>query len=343
MDPKINQETLINLVNRLEMAANKLEAVEKGSSADKSVNISSAMLSAENIAVFSDFWNKTLTNLLGLKKLAEETKKPETLLLTEYLIEGLCFQQDILIAGLSFKKPQTTSLQEISKKFFAVMTKCGDMKKEKRDFALQCDAVKSGLESLCWMFQDESCDAFVQTYAEAIEFPANKLFMEKIPEQTAWVKALKMMFKEVIELVKANYKKGINWSLKGEEDINKLMLTLGNTLRKNFKKLSDPEASPVKQESDRDAIKEELTSGKARKSLKKVNLEDLPKKVEEPKVEEKKVEVVKKPTQKPNKGDPSAIGKVHCTFGERWNRRDQTLAREYERLTERTTKRYLRW
>ena len=50
------------------MAANKLEAVEKGSSADKSVNISSAMLSAENIAVFSDFWNKTLTNLLGLKK-----------------------------------------------------------------------------------------------------------------------------------------------------------------------------------------------------------------------------------------------------------------------------------
>jgi hypothetical protein len=228
------------------------------------------MLSIENIAVFSDFWNKTIQNLLELKKLAEENKKPEFEQLTNYLIEGLCFQQDLLIAGQTFKKPQSNDIKEISKKFFSITKKVDEFKKDKRDFALHCDAIKSGLESLCWMFNEDSCDAVVQTYAESIEFPANKLFMEKIPEQTAWVKSLKNIFKEVIALVKANYKKGINWALKGEEDINKLMLTFGNTFRKNFKKLSEPEMPIVKQEEVREQIKEEITNGNHRKSLRKV-------------------------------------------------------------------------
>jgi len=296
MDPKINQETLTNLVNRLEQAVKTLEKVESGNSGNNSVNISSAMLSTENIAIFTEFWNKTIQNLLGLKKLAEDTKKPETEKLTEHLIEGLCFQQDLLIAGLTFKKPQANNLKEISKKFFAILSKVEEIKKENRDFALHCDAVKSGLESLCWMFNDDSCDAIVQTYAEAIEFPANKLFMQKIPEQTAWVKALKAIFKDVIELVRANYKKGINWSLKGDEDINNLMLSFGNTFRKNFKKQSEENKNKEqpkevkKQEEDKKQIANKILSGDYRKSLKPVqrNYVDDTTKKEEPKPQENK-------------------------------------------------------
>ena len=123
MESKVSQETLVNVVSRLEAVVNKLESKKLLGGSSNQVNISSAMLSAENIAVFSDFWNKTLQNLLELRKLAEENKKPEMEQLTDYLIEGLCFQQDILIAGQTFKKPQSTDIQEISKKYFSIAKK----------------------------------------------------------------------------------------------------------------------------------------------------------------------------------------------------------------------------
>jgi hypothetical protein len=310
MESKVNQESLLNVVSRLEAVVNKLESKNLIGSSNQ-VNLSSSMLSIENIAVFSDFWNKTLQNLLDLQKLAEENKKPEIEQLTNFLIEGLCFQQDLLIAAQTFKKPQSNEISDLSKKYFSITKKVDEFKKDKRDFALHCDAIKSGLESLCWMFNDDSCEAVVQTYAEAIEFPANKLFMQKIPEQTAWVKALKNVFKEVIALVNANYKKGINWALKGEEDLNKLMLTFGNTFRKNFKKLSDPDMPTIKQEEIREQIKEEITTGNPRKSLKKVQDQPIKEK-EEPKPNEnenqnqaKKEEPVKSSSSKPTKkGDP---------------------------------------
>jgi hypothetical protein len=303
MDSKLNQEYINTLVNRLENAVRKLEVVDSSASGENSRNISSVMLSTENIAVFTDFWNKTIQNLLGLKKLAEETKKPETEKLTELIIEGLCFQQDILIAGLSFKKPQANNLQEISKKLFAIMGKAEEIKKEQKDFALHCDAVKSGLESLTWLFNDDSCDAYVQTYAEMIEFPANKLFMQKIPEQTAWIKALKAIFKDVIELVKANYKKGINWSLKGDDDINNLMLSIGNTYRKNFKKQNEENKNKEhpkvvqKHEEDKKEIANKILSGEFKKSLKPVqkNYED--DKSKKPEIKEQKTEEVKPPQE----------------------------------------------
>ena len=117
MESKVSQENLLAVITRLETVVNKLES-KKLTSDSNAVNISSAMLSTENIGVFTDFWNKTIHNLLELRTLAEAMKKPEVEQLTNYLIEGLCFQQDLLIAGQTFKKPQSNVSQDISKKFF---------------------------------------------------------------------------------------------------------------------------------------------------------------------------------------------------------------------------------
>jgi len=308
----ITQETLLNLVNRLEALVSRLEGTQSQSQQPiNQINISSAMVSTEKIAAFTEYWNKTLHLLIDLKKCSAETKKPEIDQLTEIVLEGICFQQDVLMASETFKKPQGKDLQDLAKRFTNLIIKIEDIKKEKRDFTLHADAVKSGLEALSWMFNDNSCDAICQTYFEAIDYPGNKLFMQKIPEITAWVKAIKIIFKEVNQLVKANYKSGINWSLKGEDDINRVLLSIGNTFRKNFKKQEDPEnekITVVKQEENQKQIKERLMSGELRKSLKpapysnalipKNEQEKLESKTEEPKKEEIKVE--KKEEDKPS-------------------------------------------
>lgn len=268
----VTQETLVSVVSRLEALVAKLEGTQSGQSQQQTnqINISSAMLSTEKITAFTDYWNKTLHLLLELKKCAEQTKKPEIESLTEIILEAICFQQDILIASETFKKPQTKDMQDLAKKFSELINKVEEMNKQKREFALHCEAVRNGLDSLSWMFNDKSCDAICQTYSEAIEFPGNKLFMQKVPEVTAWVKALKVVFKGVNELVKVNYKSGINWSLGGEEDISRVLLSIGTIFRKNFKKQEETkeEKKVVKQEENQKQIKDLLTSGELRKGLK---------------------------------------------------------------------------
>lgn len=312
----ITQETLVSLVNRLEALVSKLEGSQSVQAQQQihQVNISSAMLSTEKIAAFTEYWNKTLHHLLELKKCAEETKKPEIEALTEIVLEAICFQQDILIASETFSKPQGKDVQDLAKKYSGFITRVDDIKKEKRDFALHCDAVRSGLDSLCWMFNDNSCDAICQTYFEAIDYPGNKLFLQKVPEVTAWVKALKVIFKAVNELVKANYKSGINWSLKGDNDINRVLLSIGTTFRKNFKKQEEAkeEKKVVKQEENQKQIKDLLTSGELRKSLKSPPVSNAvipksePEKVEAPVKKEEKVE--KKEEQKPaTETKPTAV------------------------------------
>lgn len=277
MDSKpVTQETLLNLVCRLETLVSKIGVQATAPTMVNPINLSSALINTEKIAVFSEYWKKTLHNLLDFKKVASETKIPEIELITEIIIEGICFQQDALIAAETFKKPQGKDFEDLLKKFTQFITKLDEIKKDKKDFALFCEAAKTALESLYWIFNDNSCDTIVQTYLEAIDFPGNKIFAKKIPEQSAWVKALKPIFKDTLELVKANYKSGINWSLKGEEDINKIILSCGNTFRKNFKqseRIQKTEEKEAKQEESRKNIKEMLTSPDFRKNLKPISKE----------------------------------------------------------------------
>lgn len=274
MDSKpITQETIVALAARLEALIQQLEGKVSEPVTVNTVNLSTALINTEKIAAFAEYWKKTLHNLLEFKKVAADTKSPEIELITEIVIEGVCFQQDILIAAESFKKPQGKDYQDLVKKFSQILTRFDEIKKDKKDFALFCEAAKTAVESLFWIFNDNSCDNIVQTYFEAIDFPGNKIFAKKVPEQSAWVKSLKPIFKDTIELVKANYKSGINWALKGEDDINKIILSCGNTFRKNFKQqesLQKTQERESKQEESRKNIKELLISGELRKSLKPV-------------------------------------------------------------------------
>ena len=55
----ISEQTLLQVVSRLENLCKNLES-NKGS-------VSTQLLTTENIAAFTDYWNKTLNNLVNLK------------------------------------------------------------------------------------------------------------------------------------------------------------------------------------------------------------------------------------------------------------------------------------
>ncbi len=343
----ITQETLVSLVNRLEALVAKLEGNQSGQSLQQTnnVNISSPMPSTlkitspsvEKITAYSEYWKTCLNLLSELKKRAEETKKHEIESLTEVVLEAICFQQDLLVASDICKKPEIKDMQALAIRYSGFIKKVEEIAKERRDFALHLDAVKTGLDCLSWMFNDKSCDSICQTYFEAIDFPGNKLFLQKIPEISAWVRAFKVVFKNVNELVKLNYKSGINWSITGEDDMNRVFLSIG-TYQINFKKqeesklenkvvnqeepkeenkvvkLEEPkeENNVVKQEEPKKQISVLLTSGELRKGLKPVPTTNanIPR-AEHEKTEQatKKEEATPSSDSKPS-AEPEAVKKV---------------------------------
>ncbi len=271
MQSSISESALQQLVSRLETAVTKLETKASGS------NISANLMTTEKLAAFSDYWNKTLKLLIELQTAAKATGKDQIMAISEVAIEAICGHQDILIASESFKRPVKNDLVTLSKKFTAIVTKVADIGKANREFSLHSDAVKNGLDALYWVFAESSYADITQTYYESIDFAGNKILMQKVPEQSNWLKAYKAIINEVNSLVKANYRCGLTWSHAGDGEVTNLILTLGNTYRKNFKK-GDSTVKDAEPDS-REKIHEQISSGNVRKSLKAVT------KIEPPKTE----------------------------------------------------------
>ncbi len=264
---QINDQYLLSLVTRLENALQNLEA-----SPLAKTNLSSALLTTEKIAAFSDYWNKNLKLLVELQNNAKETKKESIMAITEIAIEAVCAHQDILIASENFKKPVNNDLKVLNKKFSSIVTKCSDIAKADREASLHADAVKNGLDALYWVFAEASYADITQTYYESIDFAGNKIMMQKINEQTKWIKSYKAVIAEVNALVKANYRCGLVWNAKGDGDVTNLVLTLGNIYRSNFKKAgeSSDSSNNVEKADDKAKIHEAISSGKVRESLKPI-------------------------------------------------------------------------
>jgi hypothetical protein len=243
----VTNETLLKVVERLENAISKLEGkseqpvIQAPVTPVATINVSSALLTTEKIIAYTEYWNKTLKLLLDLKTAANETGVPEIEQISEAVLEAICAQQDVLIATETFKKPVNNDLKNLQKKLYSFVAKIDEIGKTKRDFDLHANAAKNGLDALNWLYSDDSCDTITQTFLEAIDFPGNKILMKKIPTHTKWVKTFKSIINEIDLFVKANHKSGLIWSSKGDGDVSNLILTIGNTYRKNFKQQQQPE------------------------------------------------------------------------------------------------------
>jgi adenylyl cyclase-associated protein len=296
MKSTISEEALSQLITRLETAVNKLETKTN------TQNVSNSMLTTEKIAAFTDYWNKTLKNLLDFKEASKETNIPALEQICDIVCESICAHQDILMASEDFKKPVNNDLQQLSKKLISIISKLQDISKGNKEVTLHCDAVKNGLDSMVWIFQDSQCDVIAQTYYEAIDFAGNKIMMKKNPSETKWVKSFKAIIKEIDNLVKGNYKSGLVWSSKGDGDVNNLLITIGTTYRTNFKKQTEPVEEETK--AHKEKIHDMIKLDDIRKNLKPVKKDsEIDNLKEEVKKEELKQEEEPKKTEIQHKSE----------------------------------------
>jgi len=239
-------DDLKEVITRLENCCKTLESSKAtGISAN---DLQSAMLTTEKIAIYSDYWSKVLRNLLDLKAAAVETKIPELEVLSDVVAEAICAHQDLLLSSEKYQKPVNNDVVSLSRRLLSIMQKAGDLRKAHAHIVNHCDAVKNGLDALCWIWQDSNCDSVTQMYYENIDIPGNKIFKEKKPEQSKWVRAFKAVIKEVNDLVTKNYKNGLVWNGKGEKNTDNLFVSIGNTYRENFKKGSTETPEKTDQE-----------------------------------------------------------------------------------------------
>lgn len=285
----ISEQTLLQVVERLENLCRNLEASKS--------HVTPQLITTENITAFTEYWKKTLQNLLNFKAASAELKNEDIDKMTDIVCEAMCALQDILIASETFKKPVNADQQSLIKKLASIWSKLADIYKPKKEVYNHGEAVKNGLDSLFWVFSDSMCDQVTQTYLEQIDFPGNKILALKQPLHTKWINAFKTIIKELNELVKKNYKSGLSWNVKGEGDISKLIVTIGNTYRKNFK--ADEKVVEPKQE-ERNKLFEQLGNENTRKNLKPVV-----------KTEEKKQEETQPLVSAENKIDKNVSRREH--------------------------------
>lgn len=228
-------------------------------------------LQLKKIATFTDFWNKTLRLLIDLKAFAVEAKITDLDTISELVIESICAHQDVLIASEHYQKPINQDAKDVLKRIISISQKISDIGKNNKSVANHSEAVKNGLDSTFWLFQEANCDAITQTYLEAIDFAGNKILREKKPEQTKWLNCYKSIIKEINELVTKNYKCGLAWNCKGSSDMSGLIVSIGNTYRKNFKKSQEGEAIDAGSD-NRGKLMAEIVSNDAK--LKPVKTED---------------------------------------------------------------------
>jgi hypothetical protein len=207
--------------------------------------------SEELITPFSEYWTKTLVNLKDFEVATKETNITSLEKLYEIVTEALCAHQDVLIGSLNFKKPTKKDFEPLTKKLISIITRAVDLGKNDRNISLHCDAVKNGLDILFWLFIDAQCEDTAKIYYESIDFAANKIMMKKNPPETTWIKSYKNVIKEIYNLVKTNYKMGLNWNMKGDSDYNKLYETIGNTYKKIILKENVEEAKPVEKSAEK--------------------------------------------------------------------------------------------
>jgi len=189
--------------------------------------------------------------------------------MSDVVLEAICAHQDLLVGSESYKKPLNADAQAVVKKLASILGRMPEIYKGKKEINYHGEALSNGLQALYWLFSESMCDSVCQTYVEQIDFPGNKILAMKQPPHTKWLNLFKTIMKEVNELVKKNYKAGLSWSSKGEPDVTKLLVTIGNTYRKNFK---NENVGDVKSES-KNKLFDEL-SAKSGSSLKPVPKEE---------------------------------------------------------------------
>ena len=261
-DGELSKVDKINLLlDRLESSLIKLEKSKQ------SKNLENILLKA------NEYWENTYKLLIDLKNKAKEINSQSLIELTEIIIQCLCFQQDLLTLCFIFQKPDERGMNLIFSRFKILIKPINKLESSDPNIKLQAKCIENGLNVLCWLFNDYECDVIAKTYYESIDFTLNQIMMKKNKKEIELFKIFKNLLKTVVDFVGTYNKNGLNWQIKGNNEINDLILELGATYRNNFSPKDNNDEKELelkKMNENKNKIRIAIESGEIKSHLKPI-------------------------------------------------------------------------
>ncbi|XP_016545626.2 cyclase-associated protein 1 isoform X2 [Capsicum annuum] len=210
------------LIQRLESAVIRLEALSVGGGASVGDGVAAAALDPSIIA-FDDLRSQFVGRVLG----AAEKIGGQVLDVTKIVEEAFEAQRELLIKIKETQKPSMSGLPEFLKPLNDVILKATKMTEGWRlDFFNHLKAAVDSLIALAWIaYTGKDCGmsmpiAHVEESWQMAEFYNNKVLVEfrnKDPNHIEWAKALKELYLPGLwDYVKSHYPLGPVWSATGK-------------------------------------------------------------------------------------------------------------------------------
>ncbi|XP_043709536.1 cyclase-associated protein 1-like [Telopea speciosissima] len=208
-----------NLIQRLESAVARLEALSTGFHQPGSSNVDVDAPVDATIVAYDDMTAQYLSKVSA----AAEKIGEQVLDVTKIVEEAFSVQKELLINVKQTQKPGPAGLAEFLKPLNEVITKANALTEGRRsDFFNHLKTVVDSLTALAWIaYSGKDCGmslpiAHVEESWQMAEFYSNKVLVEyktKDPNHVEWVKALKELYLSGLrDYVKSFYPLGPVWN-----------------------------------------------------------------------------------------------------------------------------------
>ncbi|XP_057965727.1 cyclase-associated protein 1 [Malania oleifera] len=211
------------LIQRLEAAVARLEAVSGGGRAGGAPESGGGGAADPSIAAFDDL----MAQFVGRVSAAAGKIGGQVLVVTRVLEEAFSAERELLVKVKQTQKPDMVGLSEFLNPLNEVIVKANAMTEGRRsDFFNHLKAATDSLSALAWIaYSGKDCGmslpiAHVEESWQMAEFYSNKILVEyknKDPNHVEWAKALKeLYFPGLRDYVKCYYPLGPVWSSTGK-------------------------------------------------------------------------------------------------------------------------------
>ena len=226
-------EQLDQIISRLEKAIEKVELLSSLNEDDAN-NIGEIKIPSPSTI----FWNNCLKLLEDLKEKSLQANNVHFEELTEIFIESICFQQDILLSSLYFKKPTKEEMKKLLSILQNQIKKLEKILIFEPNLSLQIELVQKGMNSLSWMFETFKCKLIVNNSYKILTEISKKIIQKGNKIYVGWTNIFLQLMNEIVKFVNNYHENGLNWFTQGNNNVYELILEIGNTYKKYFKNYS---------------------------------------------------------------------------------------------------------
>ena len=226
-------EKLDEILSRLEKAIKKVDLLS-------SVNENNRRNYEEikPTSPLSIFWNTSLKLLEELREKSLEAENIHFEELTEIFIESICFQQDILLNSIYFKKPGKEDMKKLLSILQNLIKRLEKILILEPNLSLEVELIQKGMNILTWMFDTFKCKLIVNNSYNIVTQISNKIVTQGIKTYIDWANIFMKLMREIVKFVNNYHENGLNWFTQGNNNIYNLILDIGNTYKKYFKNYS---------------------------------------------------------------------------------------------------------